>query len=217
VPVFLAPESYFIGSPEQLFGEPGWTPIGFQTLYDEVIEPCLQHFSISQFGKYTLTEYIKTLKYRRKGTPLAVAQSDRELINNLLRNHRPAIEALYEILSQQSPEFDASVLSREGGKSKIKINIDGWAVEATSIAKLYRAVLEHLYQLGKLQTLELPISSGTKRYLLANEPIHPLVNAFVYPVDYKGYFMEANKSRDGGLSDLAKLITFCGLTMREEN
>lgn len=215
MPVFVAPESHFVGSPEKLFGDPEWMPVGFQALYDEIIEPCLSHFSITQFGTYTLTEYVKTLKYRRKGNPLIVAQSDRDLISNLLAQHRPAIDALFEILSQQSSEYDEGALQSQSGKNNIKIKIGEWHTEQSSIAKLYRAVLEHLYDLGKLQTLELPIPSGTKRYMIAKEPVHPFGNEFLNPAGYNGYYMEANKSRGTGLSDLAKVVRMCGLSMEE--
>lgn len=215
LPVFLAPEAYFIGNPEDLFGDPEWMTVSFQTLYDEIIEPCLRYHALSSFGLYTLTEYVKTLKYRQKGKQLVVAQSDRDLIDALIAQHRPAIDALYEILSQQSQEYDTSALQQQSSKGTIKIKVGEWETEQKSIAKLYRATLKHLYELGKLQRLELPIPSGTKRYLLANEPVHPFGNKFLNPAEYNDYYMEANKSRDGGLSDLAKLVQLCGLSMEE--
>jgi hypothetical protein len=68
-----------------------------------------------------------------------------------------------------------------------------------------------LYENRRLENLQLPVESGTKRYLIAREPNHQRGNEFIKPVEYKGYFMEANKSRDQGLHDLEKLVKPCSL------
>jgi len=77
---------------------------------------------------------------------------------------------------------------------------------------LYRKVLAFLYEGHHLDKLELPIESGTRRYLLATEPKHQRGNDFITAVEYKGYFMEANKSRSQGLRDLEQLAKLCGLS-----
>lgn len=82
-----------------------------------------------------------------------------------------------------------------------------------SVPKLYKQVLEFLTHGNYLEKLPLPVATGSKRYLLAREPKHQSGNAFVYPVEHKGYFMEAHKGREGGWSNLQKLLEMCGLSM----
>ncbi len=99
LPVFVAPTGKLKGT--NVLGSETWLRVTYQDTNDEIIEPCLQHPTISQFGKFTLSEYVKTLKYRQQGgEPLSVTQKERDMANSLLEKHEPAIRALYEILSQ---------------------------------------------------------------------------------------------------------------------
>jgi hypothetical protein len=215
LPIFVAPTSHLIGSPKELFGNDAWMSVDYQSIYDEVIEPCVQHPSISEFGKFTLLEYTKTLKYRQQGDePLAVTQKERDLVDALMERHELAIRALYEILSQSRDEFEEIEDMGEQTKNLIKIKIKNRVFEQPSLSKLYQEVLKYLYNENYLSNVELPVATGAKRYLLATEPRHPLGNQFVRPVKHQSYYMESHKSRDGGLHDLAKLLELCGLTMQ---
>jgi hypothetical protein len=214
IPVFVAQENYLIGSSKDLFGDDSWIRSSFRDIYDDIIEPCLNHRKISDFGKYTLGEYVKTLKHRQKGgEPLAITQKDREMVNALMDRHGPAIQSLYEILSQSSDDFEPLTSGGNTAKEAIKIKVGNKRFSEPSISKIYYQVLKFLDEKGSLDTLELPIASGAKRYLLAREPFHQQGNSFLKPVEYKGYYMEANKSRIGGLSDLSKLLNICGLSL----
>lgn len=215
IPVFVAPTSKILGTPVELFGDESWFGIDYQSIYDEVIEPCLQHPSISAFGKFTLSEYVKTLKYRQQGgEPLATTQKERDIVNALLEKHEPAIRALYEILYQSYDEFEPIAVDNQQARQSIKIKIGQTIFEEASVTKLYQQVLKFLYDGGYLDKLELPIATGTKRYLLAKEPKHQRGNDFVKPVEYRGYYMEANKSRDSAVQDLVKLVEQSGLSLQ---
>ncbi len=215
LPVFVAPQSYLTTTPVDLFGSDAWISISFQDIYDEVIENCLAHESISSFGKFTLHEYVKTLKYHQKrGEPLAITQTDRAMVQSLFERHEPAVRALYEILAQVNDEFEPLQPGGSGARPDIKVQVDNTVFQAASISKLYAQALEYLHTNGYLDKLELPLASGPKRYLLAMEPKHQQGNLFLKPVSYQGYVMEANKSRDGGLSDLSKLFQACGLSLK---
>ena len=215
LPVFVAPQSYLTSTSVNLFGSDAWIAISFQDIYDEVIEYCLNHQSISSFGKFTLQEYVKTLKYQQKGgKPLAISQTDSDIVQKLFEQHEPAIRALYDILSQVNDEVEPLDAGGNAAKQGFKIQVGSQEFKATSISKLYTQVLKYLHDNGHLAQLELPIASGSKRYLLATQPKHQQGNPFVRPAAYEGYVMEANKSRDGGLSDLAKLLQICGLSMK---
>ncbi|HEU0143539.1 MAG TPA: PD-(D/E)XK nuclease family protein [Nitrososphaera sp.] len=215
LPVFIAPTSQLIGTPKELFGHETWFAIDYQSIYDEVIEPCLLHPVISDFGRFTLSEYTKTLKYRQQGgNPLVITQKERDMVSALMERHELAIRALYEILSQSSDEFEQIGEASSTALGPIKIKIGNSGFEQPSVSKLYQQVLKFLYDGNYLSNLELPIATGSKRYLLSTEPRHQRGNEFVKPVEYKGYFMEAHKSRDGALRDLAKLLEMSGLSMK---
>jgi len=89
--------------------------------------------------------------------------------------------------------------------------------ESESIPKLYKKVLEFLHNDGRLETIELPLATGDKRYLIAGQPSHQRGNKFIKPIERKGYYMEANKNRDGGVRDLIKLLDQCGLSLQMLN
>lgn len=215
VPVFVAPTSKLLGTPSEIFGNSSWLGVDFQSIYDEVVEPCLQHPKISGFGQTVLSEYIKTLKYRQEGKePLATTQKERELVNVLFEKHGSAIRALYEILSQSSEEFESGSLTASSARGSIKIKIGDTTFDENSVTKLYRQIMKFLYDGGYLDKLELPLATGTKRYLLAKEPMHQRGNPFVNPVEYKGYYMEANKSRDSAIQDLIFLLEKCDLSLQ---
>lgn len=218
IPVYLAPNHAFAKDTTALLGDDRWIPIPFQDLYDEVIEPCLHSPTVSPFGLTMLNEYVKTLRYRLKGgSPLIITQRDQELVRQLFAQHEPAITMLYQILSEQFAndlaEKKSPIQALTAGTQPVKfaIRIEETTFQAKSMRDLYEQVLHYLDQHGLLAPLPLPIASGSKRYLLATQPVHPAGNAFILPAQYGTYYMEANKSRDGGLNDLGKLLRLCEL------
>ncbi len=107
--------------------------------------------------------------------------------------------------------------SLRGGLNKkpLAINITGQMFIAKTIPDLYRQVLIFLHDNGFLQTLSLPIATGSRRYLLAKEPKHQGGNQFRMDVEYKGYHMEAHKNRTTAMLDLGKLLKLCALSFEE--
>ncbi len=209
LPIFIAPAAQLHGTPQALFGDPEWIPLSFQELYDQILEPCLQHPALSAFGQELLRDYIKTLKHRAEGErPLIVTKRERELIRTLYGQHPEAIRALYEILSEQEPDYQPLPAPK-----LIKIKIGDAVLEQSSIGKLYVAVLHFLDERDDLGQVPIPFPTSPVRYLLAREPKHQKGNPFVNPVEYHGYFMEANKDRQKGLRDLGRLLKQCGLTL----
>ena len=71
-----------------------------------------------------------------------------------------------------------------------------------SLADLYSQVLSFLDENGQLDRLKpyLPIATSTKRYLIANKPLHPNGKGFIRPVEYRGYFMESHKDYKNGIT-----------------
>lgn len=69
--------------------------------------------------------------------------------------------------------------------TSISIKVGDTTFKAISVSDLYKRVLEFLDENGCLEKLELPIATGTKRYLIAKEPRHQRGNDFTQPVDTK--------------------------------
>lgn len=224
LPVFVAPAKQLHGDLINTFGSDQWIALTYQDIYDEVIEPCLQHPRLSEFGRYTLQEYVKTLKSREQGEePLATTDREREIVDSLFEKHSIAVRALYEILSERHTDFSALPLSAARDSIAVEIkekNGTKTPVNAPSIALLYSKSLDFLDKNGYLNFLQMPIESGPKRYLLATESVDQQGNLMLNAAHHRDsngndYYMEANKSRDGGLRDLAKLLQICGLTMEQ--
>ncbi len=212
-PVFVTPE-WNLPSDWNLtkqynvvFGSDQWIIINFQSLYDDVIVPSLAHNSLSDFGKVTLSEYVKTLKDRNRGKGnqrMAITAQEFDLAHLLLDKHGEAIKALWEILNPESDFLSSS--TTEGEKRKpITIEIEGKGqFNGTSIPKLYESVLKYLVDNNLLKDIELPISTGSSRYLLSTSPQHPSGLGFFKTIAYKGFYMEGNKARGAGVQDLIR-------------
>jgi hypothetical protein len=208
-PVYVTPDWNLIADDKTLFGSEEWIVIDFQALYEDVIAPSLNHRQLSEFGRVTLTEYVKTLKYRneRKGNQrMAITQEEREVAGQLLEKYGEAIQALLEVLNPDS-EVVETLASRGEKRKAITLDINGKAqLSGDSIRKLYRAALEYLVDNHLLDNFELPYATSSSRYFLATSDEHPSGIKFFAPVDYKGLYMEANKSREGGVRDLIRLF-----------
>ena len=228
IPVYIAPTQTLGGTPRELLGDDSWMAVDYQSINDNVIEPCLSHPAISTFGKFTLKEYVKTLKFnQRGGEPLATTQKERDLANALLEKHEPAIRALYDILSQLNADIEP--LQESGGaRQNIKIRVGNSEVGYTefdepSVPRLYSSVLRFLCDGRYLDKLQLPMATGERRYLLVRTeeegeiPRHQTGSKFIRKVTYGHYHMEANKNRADGVRDLAKLLRRCGLSMESND
>ncbi|MFZ2878169.1 MAG: PD-(D/E)XK nuclease family protein [Phototrophicaceae bacterium] len=215
-PVFVSPDWNLGDNRFQLFGSNQWIVIDFQTLYDDLIAPCMQSGRLSEFGRVFLDEYTKTLKYpnAKKGNRrMATTDREVELAHKIYAKHGNAIDALIELLRLDVDLGEPSTTEKRPQRKKpiIRITIDGETIEATSIPELYTLTLEFLKAGGYLQDLQLPVSTGYGRHLIAAEPTHPRGNAFLKPVEVDGVYMEAHKSREGGINDLFKFLETLGL------
>ncbi len=97
--------------------------------------------------------------------------------------------------------------------ARIKIGDDTFRV--SSVSELYSKALEYLDRKGHLNKVNhaLPYATSSKRYLIANSPIHPNGRDFFAPVKYKEYYMEAHKSYELGIRHLRILLDLCGIPL----
>ena len=221
VPIFVAPGYQLPQNVTivDLLGSDLWIVFNLQYLVVGLLEPCLKHDKLSDFGRFTMQQYVAAWKrmHNERGEILMTLQ-EKDMVRELYGKHKNAIAAMYQILSQ--PEFDSGMEPLADGifaKETIHIKIDGQNIEKPSVSKLYLAVLELLDTAGKLNKLQLPILNGPKQYLIATEPRHPSGKDFIRDIEYNGYFMEANKSRESAVRDIKKLATACGVSFSQES
>lgn len=97
-----------------------------------------------------------------------------------------------------------------------RVEISGHVITADSVRDLYEQVLRYLAGNGTLERLKplLPFKTSSKRYLIAQKPVHPNGKSFVVPVEHRGLFMEAHKSYQTALAQLGHFLSKCGHTLR---
>lgn len=218
IPVYIAPTSQFAKDPKELFGDEWWIPLDYRQIFLSVIEPCLCHPGVSEFGKATLSQFIRAIKayHLENDEPLIMTDKEKQLVRELWKRHRHAIRALYSVLAEEQPseEFDLDKLAGKPKSEPIRILIAQTPIKAHSIRHLYLESMKLMHKLGKLDQVTPFPKSGTKQHLLSKKPVHPSGHAFWNEVEFNGYFMEANKSRATGLAQLKKLVEASGLTFQ---
>lgn len=111
----------------------------------------------------------------------------------------------------QSP-LPFAVPHTTAAREPLTINIGERTVEGQTVSELYsRAirVLNDYHENGV--DLHVPHGTSAKRFLIARSPTHPTGEAFTTPIEYNGYYMEANKSREAALKHLSKYLAVIGL------
>jgi hypothetical protein len=97
----------------------------------------------------------------------------------------------------------------------LRLEIEGERIEGSSVPEFYKSVLEYLLQTCPNLQEHVPFATGTKRYLIAKEPVHLGGSPFLSPIESGGFFMEGHKSRIGALKDVVRLLRKLGLSVRE--
>lgn len=139
---------------------------------------------------------------------------------------KSALEASVESgigVGRTSPILDEHSLSgrvpRERGTT-IEISsgtkTKGHLIRAVTVPDLYEQWLRFVVDEGLSKSLRelLPFRTGSRRYLIAERPIHPKGNPFFISVSHRGFFMEAHKSYATAVRDLIRLTEKLGLTLK---
>lgn len=108
------------------------------------------------------------------------------------------------------------VSTRNPRERGAKVELDGQVIAVDSVRDLYEQVLRQITRNGGLERLKLllPIKTSSKRYLIAEKPVHPNGNHFVVPVEHRGVYMEAHKGYQTALTQLSYFLSKCGHTLR---
>ncbi|MCQ4089431.1 PD-(D/E)XK nuclease family protein [Exiguobacterium sp. LL15] len=202
IPVILAPSDAMSISIEEVTGSPNWYGVNYQLLHDKVLTPVIKHPELNPQVINLLEQYIDVLKIPYNGRKLAVTEEEKELALELYDKHRGAFEAIQSALSDTT---DISLIPTISKQSKMTLLFNNNKIEGNSIPELYVSSLEyfveHKYDIDSI----LPYETSSKRYLISKDSVHPSKKDFTTPVKYKEYYMEAHKSREQGIKDIAKL------------
>lgn len=208
--VMLAPDDSLGLSSLKTFGDPRWAAINYQTLHDLVLVPSLRSPIYNAQTKPFLEQYIEALRVTNGERKLAVTEEEKKLAGELYEMHKTAFDAIELALSG---EVELNLSGRPINSLKLLVN--GETVEGASVPDFYNAILEYLLQ-GNIPISEfLPFSTGTKRYLIAEKPLHPGGNPFRAPIEQGALFMEAHKSRAQALKDVVRFLRKIGYNVSE--
>jgi hypothetical protein len=110
---------------------------------------------------------------------------------------------------------DHALLNRTPRQRGAIVEIGEKRFNVGSLADLYSQVLRFLDANGQLDKLKpyLPIATSKKRYLIADQPLHPNGKGFIRPVEYRGYFMESHKDYKNGIISLRRILDRLGLSL----
>lgn len=214
IPVLLAPSNALSISTEETIGSSDWFGIDYQLLHDMVLTPIIKHPGLNSQVFTLIEQYIDVLKIPRNGRKLAVTEEEKDLALELYDKHREAFEAIQSALSDTT---DISLIPTTSRQTTMTLILNGTKIEGSSIPDLYTSGLKYIvdnrYDIDPL----LPYRTSNKRYLIAKDPTHPNGNNFTVPIQYGDYYMEAHKSREQGIKDLAKLMKLLDIEVEVDN
>jgi len=132
------------------------------------------------------------------------------------RPARQALNAAETSISRGVTDMNIDVSQRVPRQRGVTIELNGRRFEAESLTDLYGQVLKYVYDQGYIDQIKhrLPITTSSKRYIIARSPVHPNGKKFVIPIGYNGYFMEAHKDYKNGLNHLSTVLKLCGLSLK---
>jgi hypothetical protein len=98
--------------------------------------------------------------------------------------------------------------SRSPRERGITVEFGERRVVASTVADLYEQILRLLVDSGQIMRLRpfLPYPTSSKRYLIADKPVHPNGHDFVLPIQYSGLHMETHKDYKNAVSQLSRFL-----------
>jgi hypothetical protein len=95
------------------------------------------------------------------------------------------------------------------------VNIDGHVIHADSVRDLYEQILQYLarHKTWDRVVQLVPYKTSSRRFLIAQSPVHPNGNPFVVPVEHHGLYMESHKNYQTAITQLARFLSKCGSTL----
>ncbi len=111
---------------------------------------------------------------------------------------------------------ERSVTGRVARERGATIEINGQQIQATTVRDMYEQTMRFIFDNGHAKQLKalVPFKTSGRRYLIAEEPVHPNGNNFVVPAGYNGFYMECHKDYRNAIKHLGQLTSKLGLNLR---
>lgn len=202
--LMLAPSDMLGVSAESTMGDNRWNAIDYQTLHDKVLVPIIKSPDLSLITMPLIIQYIDALRVPLNGRKLAVTEEEKELALELYEKHKEAFESIFSAL-KDTGEIE-EIKGYGNNNTPLNISIRKVPIKGESVRELYENTLKYLTENNIITDKNVPYATGSKRYLISKQPKHQQDNPFRVPVEYKGFFMEANKSRAAGIKDLMRFL-----------
>ncbi len=202
--LMLAPSDRLGTSIEDTIGDNRWNAIDYQTLHDKILVPIIKSPDLSRITLPLIDQYIDALRVPSDERKLAVTEEEKELARELYDKHKAAFKSIAAAL-RDTGEID-ELLGYDNNKAPLNISIENTTIEGQSVRDLYKNTLKYLIDNNVITDENVPYETSSKRYLISKQPKHQQDNPFKVPVEYNGFFMEANKSRASGIKDLMRFL-----------
>lgn len=148
-----------------------------------------------------------SVEFSKRGDEIELTEEDEEILDRVWEQIGIEMK-LDKRINTSSP--------RETKKRQpIRVKIQDKVFEGAGVPDLFYQALVYLEENDYLKSIELPVATGQKRFLLSTKPIHPSGKEFFKPVEYKGFYMETNMSHQTAVAQLKKLVESCELKFEE--
>jgi len=218
--LMLAHDDALLVTPEETMGDPRWNAISYQTLHDIVLAPSLRSTSLRDSTATLLRHYIDSLRVCQEGRKFAVTDEEKKLALDLYDAHKEAFDAIAMAIRSENDQLGIILKTEE---ISLELEISGKKVEGKAVPDFYGEIIEYITQSKDIKAkleekMMIPYATGSKRYLIAKEAIHPNGNPFRVPVwaNDKSLVMEAHKSRAQALKDVKRFFRDCGIELGKE-
>lgn len=214
--LMLAHDDSLLVTPEETMGDPRWNAISYQTLHDIVLAPSLRSSSLRDSTAPLLRHYIDSLRVYQEGRKFAVTDEEKKLALALFEAHKEAFLAIATAIKSENDELD--IILKTEDKLPLRLEINGKKIEGKAVPEFYKNILKYIHTSNTRAKLDIPFATGSKRFLIAEEAIHPNGNPFRVPIwsEDETLVMEAHKSRAQALKDAKKLFVDAKMTVGAE-
>jgi len=201
--LMLAPNDRLGTNIENTTGDNRWNAIDYQTLHDKVLVPIVNSPNLSRLTLPLIMQYIDALRVPSSGRKLAVTEEEKNLALDLYEKHKEAFEAIFFAINDT---IDIGINTGTSEKIILKVKIQNKLIEGKTVPDFYKKVLIYLVDNNMVTSNNIPFDTSPKCYLIASTPIHQTKNPFRTPIDYRGFFMEASKSKIQAIKDLMRFL-----------
>lgn len=216
--VFVVRANRMASTSIETTGDHRWYCIDFQTLHNEVFEPCSVHPDVSPRMLPLIEHYLLNMRNARGNGRMAYTEEERKFAKEILKKHIDTFKALHELLKEDEDypcRMNLSPCDEDTDDEVPEISVAGKRLEWSTVAELMENALNEVWTSGR-SLPDLPYASGRKRNLLSMTPKHKDESEFVSPKKFRQpngeeVWMETNMSRLTAVKLAERLMKAAGL------